>query len=287
MISPTRRSFLKKLSFLPAMGVLGAGGSYGYGALLERHQIRVEHHHLRLGLGPRAPQKFRAVALTDFHFDPLYEEDFLQECVRRTNELKADVVLMTGDYITSTSRRIHDFAKIMGGLQASAGVFASLGNHDQWDGHTSTVADALCVRGIDVLENQHTRVACQGGEVVLAGLQSVWAGRPDWAMASGGLRADDRVIMLMHEPDYAYKLATDPRVVWQLSGHTHGGQVRVPGYGALILPKWGKRFQEGFYKVGQNLKLYVNRGIGTIDHHVRFCCPPEIACFDVTNTDAA
>ncbi len=285
MVPENRRSFLKRFRFFPAAGVLGAGGSYGYGTLLERHRITVERHHLKLALGMRAPGAFRAVALTDFHFDPLYEEEFIQECVRRTNELKPDVVLLTGDYVTGTSRRIEDLARILGGLEASAGVYACLGNHDQWNGRTSGIADALSVRNIDVLENQHTRVVCNGGEVVLAGLQSAWAGSPDWGMASNGLRADDRVVMLMHEPDYAHRLAADPRVAWQLSGHTHGGQVRVPGYGALILPKWGKQFQAGFYDVGRNLKLYVNRGIGTIDHHVRFCCPPEIACFEVVNTD--
>ena len=71
----------------------------------------------------------------------------------------------------------------------------------------------------------------------------------------------------------------------QFSGHTHGGQIRLPGIGALRLPNWGQMYQAGFYDV-QNLKLYVNRGIGTIRHHVRFLCPPEIACFDLVNADA-
>jgi predicted MPP superfamily phosphohydrolase len=123
---------------------------------------------------------------------------------------------------------------------------------------------------------------------VIAGLQSAWAGRPDWHNTADGLRKDDRVIALMHEPDFADNLAVDSRVAFQLSGHTHGGQVRIPGWGALILPSWGKRYQAGFYDVGarKSLKLYVNRGIGTIQHHVRVFCPPEIACFDVVNTDA-
>src|SRR6187431_1035418 len=100
-----RRTFLSRFKWMMAPVVLG-GGSYGYGTLLERHRLSIERHKVDLALGPRAPRTVRAVSLTDFHFDPLYEEDFIAECVRRTNELKPDVILLTGDYITRSSRRI-------------------------------------------------------------------------------------------------------------------------------------------------------------------------------------
>jgi predicted MPP superfamily phosphohydrolase len=287
MTSENRRSFFKRLKYFYAPALLAGGGSYSYGAALERHQLKVERHELKLALGERAPRSFRAVSLTDFHFDPLYEEDFVLESVRQANALKPDIVLLTGDYISNTSSRINDFARIIGGLEASTGVYACLGNHDHWDSRTR-VAGALNHQHISVLQNHHTRVSCKEGELVIAGLQSAWAGKPSWDMASNGVRTDERAIVLMHEPDFADHLAVDPRVAFQVSGHTHGGQVRVPGWGALILPKWGKKYQAGFYDVGarKTLKLYVNRGTGTIEHHVRFFCPPEIACFDVVNTDA-
>lgn len=280
----SRRSFIRRFKYLYAPAILGAAGTYAYSSRLERHRITVERHDVKLALGTRAPRAFRAVCLTDFHFDPLYEEDYVQACIHRANELKADVVLLTGDYISHTSRRISDFAKIIGGLEAGTGVYACLGNHDHWD-RTSRVAGALNHQHITVLQNQHTRVACKGGELVLAGLESAWGGRPSWSDTAHGMRPDDRVITLMHEPDFANTLAQDPRVVLQVSGHTHGGQIRVPGIGALVLPTWGRQYEAGFYRVGQNLKLYVNRGIGTIQHHVRLFCPPEITCFDVVNSD--
>lgn len=264
---------------------LGGTGSYAYGSLLERHRLTVEHHRVPVALGPRAPRTLRAVSLTDFHFDPLYEEDFLSECVRRTNELRPDFVFLTGDYITQSSRRIGDFAAVLGGLVPACGVFACLGNHDHWDQPARVVA-AFRRHHLEVLQNQHTRVACHGGEVIVSGLQSAWGGHPDWALASRGMKADERALTLLHEPDFADKLAQDGRIAMQFSGHTHGGQIRLPGFGALQLPKWGKSYEAGFYEV-QKLKLYVNRGIGTIRHHVRLFCPPEIACFDLTNTDAA
>ncbi|MFZ4767813.1 MAG: metallophosphoesterase, partial [Roseimicrobium sp.] len=281
----SRRRFIARFKTIYAPMMLSGSGSYAYGSLLERHRLTVERHDLRLALGARAPERFRAVSLTDFHFDPLYEMEFLQECVNRTNELKPDVVLLSGDYISRTSRRIDDFSRVLSGLSASAGVFACLGNHDHWD-RAARVAASLSRQGVAVLQNQHTRVPCAGGELIITGLQSAWGGWPNWGLASRGVLPKDRVLALMHEPDFADVLALDNRIAFQVSGHTHGGQIRLPGIGALQLPTWGLQYQAGFYDVG-GLKLYVNRGIGTIRHHIRIGCPPEIACFDITNADVS
>lgn len=280
----SRRGFLRRFKAVYAPVLMSGTGSYAYASLLERHRLTVEQHEVRLALGPRAPRRFRAVSLTDFHFDPLHEVDFVEECARLASALQPDVIFLTGDYITTTSRRIDDFATALGGLHASAGVFACLGNHDYKD-HAARVVEALRKQHIEVLLNQHTRVPCGGGELVIAGLESAWGGSPHWSVASRGVKPDDRVLALVHEPDFADVLAQDDRIALQFSGHTHGGQIRLPGIGALRLPPWGKEYQAGFYDV-QKLKLYVNRGIGTIRHHVRFLCPPEIACFDVVNSDA-
>jgi uncharacterized protein len=137
--------------------------------------------------------------------------------------------------------------------------------------------------GIEVLFNQHTRVRMADGELVVAGLQSAWGGYPNWNDAARGMRKGERAVALMHEPDFATELKRDQRVALQLSGHTHGGQIRMPGIGALRLPLWGRKFQAGFYEMDQ-LKLHVHRGIGTITWHVRVCCPPEITCLDITNS---
>lgn len=279
----SRRGFLRRIKLLYAPVLLSSTGSYAYGSLLERHRLTVERHDVKLALGLRGPGKFRAVSLTDFHFDPLYEVDFLEECVRRTNELKPDVVLLTGDYITKTSKRIDDFTNALGGLRAGAGIFACLGNHDHWD-NAARVAASFRRHHIEVLQNHHTRVSCHGAELIISGLQSAWGGMPNWGVASRGVKPDERVLALVHEPDFADSLALDDRIAMQFSGHTHGGQIRLPGFGALRLPTWGKEYEAGFYDV-RRLKLHVNRGVGTIRHHVRFLCPPEIACFDIVNTD--
>jgi len=264
--------------------VTGGGGAYGYGSMLERHRLTVEKSELTLDLGLSGPSRLRVVTLSDFHFDPLYEEEYIAECVRQTNALQPDVVLLTGDFITSNSKRIDDLSAILGALKPKVGLYACLGNHDAWD-KTGRVMPSLSRQGIDVLVDQHSRVACGDGTLIVAGLNSAWGGRPSWGRASQGITPTERALLLMHEPDFANRVSTDGRIALQLSGHTHGGQIRLPGIGALELPSWGKIYQAGLYDVG-GMKVYVNRGIGTITHHVRFLCPPEIACLDVSNSGA-
>ncbi len=265
--------------------LIGSSSSYAYGSMLERHRVVIEKHEVQLALGEHAPSKLRAVSLTDFHFDPLYETDYINECVRQANALNPDVVLLTGDYISNTSDRMNDLAEALGGLRAKVGIYASLGNHDFWD-DPLRVRKALISKGVEVLMNEHTRVVCGDGELIIAGLNSVWSGRPNWDRVASGLKANERALVLVHEPDFADQLAYDERAVMQFSGHTHGGQVRLPLLGALRLPSFGKNYEAGFYDV-KKLKLHVNRGIGTVHYHVRFFCPPEIACFDISNTDIA
>lgn len=285
MILSDRRAFFKRLARFTAMPLFCGGGTFGYGSLLERHRVVVERHAINLDLGDRAPARLRALAMGDFHFDPLCEADYLAKCVTVANNLKPDVILLTGDFVTGKSERIGELAGLLAKLSPRAGVFACLGNHDQWS-NASRVTAGLKAGGVEVLVNRHTRVRCAGGEIVVAGLQSAWGGRPDWPGASRGLRRGERAMVLMHEPDFARMLKEDRRIALQLSGHTHGGQVRIPLVGALRLPLWGRIYQAGFYDV-DGLKLHVNRGIGTITWHVRLFCPPEIACFDITNSGAS
>ncbi len=281
-----RRAFLKRLRFLAAAPVLAGGGTLAWGSTLERHRLVVEKHDLPLALGASGPQKFRAVVLSDFHFDPLFEHDYLLECVRRANELKPDIVFLLGDYISKSVARVDELAAILSKLEQRAGIYACLGNHDHWE-DPRYVIKCLGKTGIVPLMNQHTRVPCAGGDLVIAGLASVWGGDPRWPDASKGLKPDDRIITLMHEPDYIGQLRPDAkRIALQLSGHTHGGQVCLPFFGPLHLPRWGHKYDAGFYDV-DGIKLYVNRGIGTVHVDVRLFCPPEISCFDITNTSLA
>ena len=147
----------------------------GYGSLVERHRIEIERHEIKLALGERAPARLRALAMGDFHFDPLYEADYVARCVDLANSLQPDVIFLTGDYVTSTSDRIGEFAGLLSKLSPRSGVFACLGNHDHWS-NAARVSAALKAAGVEVLVNQQTRVSCAAGELVVAGLQSAWGG---------------------------------------------------------------------------------------------------------------
>lgn len=265
-----RRTFIARgLSSL----VLAAGGSAVYAGGIERHLV--ETTTVRLDLGLAAP--LRVVAIGDIHFDPLYETDYLEAVSARIRALAPDFVLFTGDFVSKTAKRVADLAPILARTNPRLGSCAVLGNHDFWCGPRQ-VSAALERHGIAVLRNAAVPIpGCP--DWFLAGLESFWAGRPD-ASFVGKAPPEARFITLVHEPD-VFELLTDSRIRLQISGHTHGGQVRVPFVGALTLPSWGRRFDAGLFRRGERA-LYVNRGIGTVRFHVRMNCRPEITLLELS-----
>lgn len=265
-----RRTFVKRSVATTAVG-LGAGG--GYAGFVERHAVEVVPLELELGLG----KPLTAALLSDIHFDPLYEVDYLEEVVARVNGLSPDLILYAGDFLSLSAERLTDLIAILHRARAPLGSFAILGNHDHWIG-ANYISAAFAANGIPVLRNRSVSLPGQKNWY-LTGLESFWAGKPNAApILSTPPQA--RHILLVHEPD-PFDLLTDPRIALQLSGHTHGGQVRVPLIGAICLPSLGKKYQAGLYAQGDR-KLYVNRGIGTVNRHVRFNCRPEITLLTLT-----
>jgi predicted MPP superfamily phosphohydrolase len=135
--------------------------------------------------------------------------------------------------------------------------------------------------GITLLHNHGVPISAGGGTLYLAGVDDVWAGRPDPKRALEGNGRGHPTLLLAHEPDYADKVSADPRIKLQLSGHTHGGQVRIPMIGALRLPSWGRKYQEGLYRV-KDMHVYTTRGIGLVGVPFRVNCPPEITLLTLT-----
>lgn len=265
-----RRTFVRRSLVAGAVG-LGAGA--GYARFVERHAVEVVPVGLELGL----PEPLTAAVLGDIHFDPLFEVDYLEDVVARTNRLAPDLVLYTGDFLSRSADRLPDLLAVLRKARAGAGRFAVLGNHDHWVG-ADPVAAAFAAAGIPVLRNQSVPLSGRKDWYV-TGLESYWSGAPN-TTSLAATPPHARHILLVHEPD-SFDLLTDPRIALQVSGHTHGGQVRVPGVGAVCLPSWGKKYQAGLYSRGDR-KLYVNRGIGTVDRHVRLNCRPEITLLKLT-----
>jgi predicted MPP superfamily phosphohydrolase len=259
-----RRTVVKRsLAATATAAVTGAG----YARFAERHNVEVVPVELDLGL----PEPLTVAVLGDIHFDPLYETDYLEDVIARTNRLSPDLILYTGDFLSRSADRLPELMAVLRLARAGIGCFAVLGNHDHWVGADQLTA-ALTASVVTVLRNASVPIPGRK-DWYLTGIESYWAGRPDVASLKN-TSPHARHILLVHEPD-SFDSLTDSRIVLQVSGHTHAGQVRVPLVGAICLPSWGKNYQAGLYRQNDRM-LYVNRGIGTVNRHFRLNCRPEI-----------
>lgn len=248
---------------------------------------------------PETLQGKTIVQLSDLHFDGLrLSEDLLAEAIAATNQIQPDLIVLTGDYVTDEPTPIHDLALWLQKLSSRSPTYAILGNHDiHFPGARAEVTAALTEVGIHVLWNQIAYPF--GPDLPIVGLADFWSREFDPAAVMNQIdRATPRII-LSHNPDSAVKLQ-NWRVDLQLSGHSHGGQIVIPGLGPLptwyqtvrcYIPKslrpWIPYMREDCYKVmrhwewaqglhqvGSNY-LYVNRGLGTYPPG-RLFCPPEV-----------
>ena len=250
--------------------LVGGGGAGAYGTLLCPNDLVIERRQIRLpGLAG-----LRVVVMSDFHLEPYTKLPLIERAVEKANALKPDLIVLPGDFITSNCEPMHDLAPALGKLKARLGVFATLGNHDCWH-DWRLVLKTLEAAGIPVLENRGVTLRHGAQPFYLAGLKSAWGSNPVLADALAARPSRLPTIVSMHEPDYADHIAPTGQVDLQLSGHSHGGQVRLPVVGALSLPSWGRRYSYGLYQV-RDLQVYTTRGIGTVGMPVRFLCPPEI-----------
>jgi predicted MPP superfamily phosphohydrolase len=152
-----------------------------------------------------------------------------------------------------------------------------LGNHDYWsDAQQARLALERC--GVIEIGNGFHTVKRNGEAMYIAGVDDVWYEHDDLAKVLSKLPESGAAILLAHEPDFADQSAKTGRFGLQLSGHSHGGQVVLPILGAPVLPRLGKKYPSGLYKVGE-MWQYTNRGIGMVDFTIRINCPPEITVF--------
>jgi predicted MPP superfamily phosphohydrolase len=278
----SRRRFFKA-------SIWAVGGLALYSGEISRHWLEVVRRDISLAGLPAVMEGMRVAQLSDIHIDEFTEPFFLRDVVDQVNRLQPDIVLLTGDFVTH-GLSTQDFAvgaawqcaNILSGLNCRE-VYGILGNHDVAVG-AKQVSDALSANGIIVLRNACHPIERAGGRIWLAGLDDPVMGHPDLRLAvPRSIRnvPNEPIVLMCHAPDYANVLLDDAAsesVGLMLSGHTHGGQVRLPVLGPLYLPGWGRRYVEGWFLLGR-LQLYVNRGIGTLGVPFRLNCPPEITLF--------
>ena len=270
----TRRRFL-------TTATLSAAALALYSGEIARHELELIHYPIVLRNLPPAFEGFRIAHISDLHFEEYTEPFFLHRMIREVNALTPDLILITGDFITHgpprsvPERAIYTVADALRALTCPQRL-GILGNHD-CTVSASFIARVLRDRGTPILTNQHTTVERNGQRITIAGVLDPLTSFPNLTQAVPD-QPDGPVILMAHTPDYADLVRHHSRghlVDLILSGHSHGGQVRLPGIGPLILPPLGKKYVHGHFQF-DNLQLYVNRGLGSVGLPFRLNCPPEI-----------
>jgi predicted MPP superfamily phosphohydrolase len=261
----SRRALLK--------GAIGAGvglvvGGAGFGYLYERHRVQVTHGSLGVSGLPDALHGLRIGLVTDTHYSRTVPAEDIESAVRLTLQERPDLIVLGGDYVTWGDRGyVSGSADLLSPLAAPHGVFAVLGNHDD----DRDMPGALTAKGFTVLRDARTRITIRGEPLEIAGIR-YWTRRVEH-IAPVLRGASGTTILLAHDPRRLAEAAAF-NVGAVLSGHTHGGQIVVPGIGPLAARRFpviagaGRR---------ENTAIFVSRGIGTVYIPIRLNCPPEVA----------
>lgn len=256
---PSRREFLKYVGF----GTAASIGTFAYGSSTGQDVELVER---TLTLPNWDADGFRVAVLADPHFDyPLAVERGI-EASRMVIKAKPDLIVWIGDYLTSAApdnlaytRKAMDIMN-----EAQCPCYGILGNHDYQKQYLGLVIDAVTSSNMKLLRNQEVSV----GDVKLWGVDDGLMNmhRPDM------VKGEKNTIVLFHEPDFVEDIAPGPSL--QISGHSHGGQICMPGGVVLHTPKGAKKFSSGFYP-DNPIPVYVSRGVGTTGPNWRLFCRPE------------
>lgn len=250
-----------------------------YARHVEPRRLKVERVTLHLPQLPEAFAGLRIALISDLHLGGWLKPKRLQTWLARVNALQADLVLISGDFVEESARQApEDLLAVLRTLQAPA--VAVPGNHDHRRG-VERVCQALAAVGVRVLRNELHTLQRGDAQLHIAGLGDQAWGDDDLDALLDLLPPEGPAILLAHEPDVADLAGATERFALQLSGHTHGGQVRPPLLKRpLILPAWGQHYSGGLARAG-SMPVYTNRGLGMIRPWFRFNCRPEVTLLEL------
>jgi predicted MPP superfamily phosphohydrolase len=246
------------------------------GAHNDVYDIEVTRHEIIIDDLPAAFDGYRIAFLTDTHVASFMRRGFYREVVKQVQRFAPDVILFGGDFVSFT-RHIELLPEILlDGLAAPDGLFAILGNHDYWAG-AGEITGILRAHGVRFITNDAVMLARGSARMPLVGIDEIYRGMPDVARAFAGLDPAKPCIAISHHPDIV-DIIRGQRIDLLLCGHTHGGQIRFPFFGSVVVPsRHEAEYAAGFHRIGAVL-LYVSRGIGAIPP-LRILCRPEVATF--------
>lgn len=264
----TRRQILTRGTIVAA----GLAGIDAFGIeprCLVFNQVEIPIH----GLGAEF-DGYRIALLSDFHIPKKATLDLVQSACRIAMKFRPNLIALPGDFVHKRDTGVISFAGYFDLLSAPDGVWGTLGNHDHWVDEHAVRRELATNTPIQMIEHRHTIIQRGRAKLAVGGTGDLWCGfvNPDKTFA--GVPADVPRILLSHNPDLAEDLKDEVRIDLQLSGHTHGGEVRIPFGPAPIIPsRHGNKFRAGLCE-GKRHRVYVTRGICTVA--ARFFCPPEV-----------
>ena len=252
---------------------------YIYAAKIEPNWIEVVPIELTIPNLSSAFDEFKIVQISDLHASQFMPTGRLQRIVNLVNRQQADAIAITGDIITAGKH--FDPARlqpILSQLTAKHGNLAVLGNHDHWRREVANLKQLLEASQIKNLDNQVFVFRRGMAQLAIAGVDDPYWGKPDLDKVVRELPENTPAILLAHEPDYLGKSARTHRFALQLSGHSHGGQIRLPFRKPLFLPTGGRKYFAGLNQLEDTLG-YTNRGLGMTSLPFRLNSRPEITVF--------
>ncbi|MEP6849894.1 MAG: metallophosphoesterase [Acidobacteriota bacterium] len=250
------------------------------GAIDEANSLSLERVEIRLDRLAKQLDGFKIIHLSDTHHSPFTPLEHIARAVKVANRLKPDMFLLTGDYVSHEDKYIAPVAEVLSELSAEFGTYACLGNHDHW-----TNADLLTHlfrgEGINLLINEGLRIEARGASFWLAGVDDHMVGKTDVAASLKGSYPDELKILLAHNP-IIFRQAVRAGIDLTLSGHTHGGQVKIRDDEKRILRR--RKLTAGLHQRKES-QIYITRGIGTVVLPVRYQCPPEISLLELRSAE--
>jgi predicted MPP superfamily phosphohydrolase len=262
----------------PLRDLAGNVSKWARYALAEANSLSLERVEITLKRLPKKLDGFRVVHLSDIHHSPFTGLEHIKRTVKIANRLKPDVFILTGDYVSHETEYIAPVAEVLGTLKAEFGTYACLGNHDHWtDG--ALVTHLLRGEGIKVLINEGFRFEARGAAFWLGAVDDHMAAEVDLPAAMRGAFPDEMKLLLAHNP-IILRQAARAEIDLVLSGHTHGGQVKmkVREPEKRLLPR--RKLSSGLHS-NRDTQIYITRGIGTVVLPVRYQCPPEISLLEL------
>ncbi len=260
----------------------------------------IEPERVSLSL-PWLPENFnntRIALLSDFHVGLWVRSGLVERSVDTAMSFNPHLIFLLGDFITGATLFL--FGKVGGfkeeylevlrhsisPLSARLGVFGVLGNHDFWSGPRAVkrIEGGLKAKGVHLLRNSSVSIERGGQRLNVVGVDDYWADSFDLRLALSRMDPSEPKILLSHNPDVNERIYPEMNIKLVLSGHTHGGQVVIPGVGAPYLPtKFGEKYRAGLASDGDRI-TYVTRGVGVLVAPIRINCPPEVTLMTLTRS---